>query len=113
MCLLLTVGRYGKDNDYGMLKHEFGMMMADPEPGQIFEEYEPDKYDCIAVDDEYVQAVAEKLAGVSVYRHGLDRPESGLAYHGITLIPPESIEEVIEAVKDVPEMRRLMEMLVV
>ena len=107
------MGRYGKDNDYGMLKHEFGMMMADPEPGQIFEEYEPDKYDCIAVDDEYVQAVAEKLARVSVYWHGLDRPESGLAYHGITLIPPESMADVIEAVRDVPEMRRLMEMLVV
>ena len=80
-----------------MLKHEFGIMMVDPEPGQIFEEYEPEKYDCIAVDDEYVQAVAEKLAGVSVYWHGLDRPESGLAYHGITLIPPESIAKVIEA----------------
>ena len=89
--MLLTVDRYGKDNDYGMLKHEFGMMMADPEPEQIFEEYEPEKYDCIAVDDEYVQAVAEKLARVSVYWHGLDRPESGLAYHGITLIPPESM----------------------
>ena len=37
-----------------MLKHEFGMMMADPRPGQIFEEYEPEQYDCIAVDDEYV-----------------------------------------------------------
>lgn len=107
------MGRYGKDNDYGMLKHEFGMMMANPEPEQIFEEYEPDKYDCIAVDDEYVQAVAEKLAGVSVYWHSLDRPESGLAYHGITLIPPESMAEVIEAVRDVPEMRRLKEMLVV
>ena len=82
-----------------MLKHEFGIMIADPEPEQIFEEYEPDKYDCIAVDDEYVQAVAEKLAGVSVYWHGLDRPESGLAYHGITLIPPESIAKVIEAVR--------------
>lgn len=96
-----------------MLKHEFGIMIADPEPEQIFEEYEPDKYDCIAVDDEYVQAVAEKLAGVSVYWHSLDRPESGLAYHGITLIPPESMAEVIEAVRDVPEMRRLKEMLVV
>ena len=87
--------------------------MADPEPEQIFEEYEPEKYDCIAVDDEYVQEEAEMLAGVSVYWHGLDRPESGLAYHGITLIPPESIEEVIEAVKDASGMERLMEMLVV
>ena len=96
-----------------MLKHQFGIMMADPEPGQIFEEYEPEKYDCIAVGDEYIQEVVEKLAGVSVYWHGLDRPESGLACHGITLIPPESIAEVVEAVRDVPEMRRLMEMLVV
>ena len=86
-------------------------MMTDT--GQIFEEYEPEKYDCIAVDDEYVQEVAEMLAGVSVYWHGLDRPESGLAYHGITLIPPESMADVIEAVRDVPKMRRLMEMLVV
>ena len=61
----------------------------------------------------YVQDVAEKLAGVSAYWHSLDRSESGLVYHGITLIPPESIAEVIEAVKDVPEMRRLTEMLVV
>lgn len=95
-----------------MLKHEFGIMMADPRPWQIFEEYEPEKYYCIAVNDEYVRAVAEKLAGISVYWHSLDRPESGLAYHGITLIPPESITEVIEAVRSVPEMRRLMEMLV-
>ena len=71
------------------------------------------KYGCIAVCDEHVQAVVEKLAGVRVYWHGLDRPELGLAYHGITLIPPESIAEMIEVVRDVPEMRRLMEMLVV
>ena len=62
---------------WSMLKHQFGIMMTDPASEQIFEEYEPDKYDCIAVDDEYVQAVAEKLARVSVYWHGLDRPESG------------------------------------
>ena len=81
-------------------------MMADPEPGQIFEEYEPGKYDCIAVDDECIQAVIEKLMGIKCYWHSLDRPEAGLAYHGITLIPPESIAEVIEAVRDVSEMRR-------
>ena len=74
--------------------------MTDPEPGQIFEEYEPEKYDCIAVGDEYVQAVAEKLAGVRVYWHGVDRTKVGLVYHGISLIPPESIAEVIEAVRD-------------
>ena len=96
-----------------MLKHEFGMMMVDPEPGQIFEEYEPEKYDCIAVDDECIQVVIERLKGIKCYWHSLNRPEAELAYHGITLIPPESIAKMIEVVRDVPEMRRLMEMLVV
>ena len=49
-----------------MLKHQFGIMMTDPEPGQIFEEYEPEKYDCITVDDECVQAVIESLKAQSV-----------------------------------------------
>ena len=89
------------------------MMMTDPEPGQIFEEYEPEKYDCIAVDDECVQAEIKRLKGIKCYWHGLDRPEAGLAYHGVTLIPPESIAKMIEAVRDVSDMRRLMEMLVV
>ena len=53
------------------------------------------------------------LKGIKCYWHSLDRPEAGLAYHGITLIPPVSIAEMIEVVRDVPEMRRLMEMLVV
>ena len=96
-----------------MLKHEFGMMMVDPKPGQIFEEYEPEKHDCIAVDDECVQATAERLKRIKCYWHGLDSPEAGLAYHGITLIPPESVGEMIEAVKDEPGMERLTEMLVV
>ena len=96
-----------------MLKHQFGIMMTDPEPGQIFGEYEPEKYDCIAVDDECIQAVIERVKSLKCYWHSLDRPEAGLAYHGITLIPPESIAEVIEAVRNVSEMRRLMEMLVV
>lgn len=96
-----------------MLKHEFGLMMIDPESGQRFEEYEPEKYDCIAVDDECVQAVAERVKSIKCYWHGLDRPEVGLAYYGITLISPESVGEMIEAVKDVSGMERLTEMMVV
>lgn len=86
--------------------------MADPEPEQKYEEYEPEKYDCIAVNDKCIQALIEKLKSITCYWHGLDRPESGLAYYGITLISPESMAEVIEVVRSVPEMRRLMEMLV-
>lgn len=50
-----------------MLKYEFGIMMVDSKPGQKFEEYESEKYDCIAVDDECVLVVIERLKGVKCY----------------------------------------------
>ena len=74
-----------------MLKHEFGIMPEKPESGQTFKEYEPETYDCITVDDECVLAVAKRMKRIKCYWHSLDRPEAGLAYYGITLIPPESM----------------------
>ena len=43
-----------------MAKHEFGIMMDAPQPGKRYDEYEPWKYDCISVDDDYVEGIAEK-----------------------------------------------------
>ena len=62
-----------------MLKHQFGMMMADPEPGQIFEEYEPEKYDCIAVDEECIQVVIERLKGINIYDEDKNKGRTDLA----------------------------------
>ena len=80
-----------------MATHEFGIMPQDPAPGERYDTYEPERYSCVAVDDELVEALAEKLADVPVYWHTLDRPEKGLAYCGITLIPPESIPALLAA----------------
>ena len=80
-----------------MATHEFGIMPRDPAPGERYDTYEPERYGCVAVDDELVEALAEKLVDVPVYWHTLDRPEKGLAYCGITLIPPESIPVVLAA----------------
>ena len=44
----------------------------------------------------------EKLTELPVYWHTLDQPGRGLAYCGITLIPPESIPAILAAL-DVAE----------
>ena len=44
-----------------MASHEFGIMQEAPVLGQRFDEYEPDKYHCIKVDDDVLELVAEQL----------------------------------------------------
>lgn len=44
-----------------------------------------------------MEPLAEKLTELPVYWHTLDRPGEGLAYCGVTLIPPESIPTILAA----------------
>jgi hypothetical protein len=53
--------------------------------------YEPQKYKCISVDDEIINYLNEHLSIMRTYFHSLERPEFGLAYWGITIIPPDSL----------------------
>lgn len=70
--------------------HEFGII-ENIINQQDFQQYNPEKYNCISVDDEVVESLVEKLLGMKSYFHSLDRPELGLAYHGVTIIPPDSL----------------------
>ena len=42
----------------------------------------------------------------------MDRPEYGLAYWGITLIPPESLDSVIQLIWGTKELSELAEILI-
>ena len=94
-----------------MAKHEFGIMLDAPQPGQRYDTYEPWKYDCISVDDDYLEGAAEKLALIDFYWHTLSNKGKGLAYCGITLIPPGSLSAFIQSIADVPELRELKSIL--
>ena len=95
-----------------MASHEFGIMQEAPVLGQRFDEYEPDNYHCIKVDDDVLELVAEQLCAADCYWHALDVPGKGLAYCGITLIPPASLPLMCDIIAEVPELADLHRMLI-
>jgi hypothetical protein len=94
-----------------MPKHEFGIMQKDPIKGRRYVVYEPKRYNCISVDDKLIISLSEKLKEIKCYWHTLDRLESGLAYTGITLIPPRACTSIIYMLQDNPELSELKSLL--
>ncbi len=85
-----------------MARHEFGIMPYAPRQGKRYDDYEPWKYNCISVDDVYLEDIVDDFNHIDFYWHTLDVKGKGLAYCGITLIPPHSIREFADVVKDIP-----------
>lgn len=70
--------------------HEFGILdVLDKQTNYIH--YEANKYNCISVDDDLISNLDKHLSIMKTYFHSFSRPEYGLAYWGITIIPPESL----------------------
>ena len=94
-----------------MAKHEFGIMESAPVSGKRYDEYEPKKYNCISVDDDYIEGI-EQLLMFDSFRHTIDIPMKGLNYIGITLIPPKSLEEFLTGIGDGSEYAELRKLLI-
>lgn len=90
-----------------MAKHEFGIMQDAPQKGERYDEYEPQKYNCISVDDEFIEIILSDLDDIDFCWHSPDVCEKGLAYCGITLIPPSSLPEFISVIRNRPELSEL------
>lgn len=92
-----------------MAKHEFGIFDTEPVPSKRYDEYSPEKYDCIAIHDDYIEPLLEELNVLETYTHTLSCPGKGLVYYGITLIPPSSLSEFKKIIDStsVPEMQIL------
>ncbi|ACV63007.1 conserved hypothetical protein [Desulfofarcimen acetoxidans DSM 771] len=71
-----------------MAKHEFGIFETDPAPEASYDTFEPEKYNCIAVDDDYIEPLLEKLRLLETYSYRISLPIKGLEYTGITLLSP-------------------------
>ncbi|MBO5253425.1 MAG: hypothetical protein J6C51_05725 [Clostridia bacterium] len=90
--------------------HEFGIMLTDPKSGETYNEYEPEKYGCVVVHDEIVECFGDSvLRDLPCFWCSVDRPEKGLAYCGITLIPPSSLPTLLEAAGESETLQKLLE----
>lgn len=78
-----------------MAKHEFGIMEETPTEDDFFTNYEPQKYNCIEIHDDFIEPILMDLLSIKCFWHNLKRKEKGLAYCGITLIPPKSLVSFI------------------
>ena len=94
-----------------LAKHEFGIMQGVPEPRKRYDDYEPQKYNCISVDDIYIEKIDAALNSIDFYWHTLDVPAKGIAYTGVTLIPPTSVQAFIAVINDVAELNELKNLL--
>lgn len=76
-----------------MAKHEFGIINEMITENDDFLDYEPEKYGCIKIDDDYIENLMPLFLEIPTFFHRLSWRETGLNYIGITLIPPESCEK--------------------
>ena len=93
-----------------MAKHEFGIMQTAPEKGKRYDEYEPQKYDCISVDDVYLEDIVANFDHIDFYWHTLEVNGKGIAYCGVTLIPPSSLRAFVDVIEDVSGLSELREL---
>ncbi len=87
-----------------MPKHEFGILPHNPPPEKRYDAYEPQKYNCICIDDIFIEPLLADLQDLPCYWHTRQQPGKGLAYFGITLIPPASIGAMLAAIAKHTEM---------
>ena len=94
--------------------HEFGIMPQDPKPEEEFT-YTPEKYpDMVVVEDDDLNEWSgrhyDELWSIPVYYHELSRPDVGLAWYGITLIPPSAVPAFLELLVNDPEKEKFADL---
>ena len=91
--------------------HAFGIMNQPPRPGQRYDDYAPERYVCAWAEDDELGEAAEALSGADCYWGTLDRPEKGLAWCGVTLLPPESLPCLLAALEGRPALQAVYRLL--
>lgn len=77
--------------------HEFGII-NNFDRRKSYNDYTPEKYHCVSVHDDVISRMSKQFANMKTYFHSFNRPEFGLAYWGITIIPPESLSLFLDVV---------------
>ena len=86
------------------MAHEVGLMPDIPQPGERYDSYEPWEYDA------YIEPLLPQLNMIDMFWHSLDVPGKGLAYCGITLIPPSAHCDVLKIIRPKAGLEQLTEL---
>ncbi|HHW36270.1 MAG TPA: short-chain dehydrogenase [Bacillales bacterium] len=65
---------------------------------KVYNDYNPQKYNCVSVDDDIINSLINDLSIMKTYFHSFNRPEYGLDHWGVTIIPPESLPLFYEVI---------------
>jgi hypothetical protein len=89
--------------------HEFGII-DNFDTRKDYGYYAPNEYNCISVDDELINDLSKSLNIMKSYFHSYKRPEFGLAYWGVTIIPPESLPMFYDVVTSSASFKKSVEL---
>jgi hypothetical protein len=70
---------------------EFGIIDEFEKDKDYSSNYEPEKYNCVSIDDDILNDWWDELILVNTYFHCYSSPNFALARWGVTLLPPESL----------------------
>ena len=75
--------------------HEFGIIEHFSSRIKKYSKYQPEKYNCISIDDDYILPLGEKIYGIKMINPCLNEKCKTLCYYGVTIIPVESLLSLI------------------
>lgn len=84
---------------------EFGIIEEFDETKDYGGSYEPERYNCISIEDDWLNLLYKPLLTMRTYFHTHSRPEYSFARWGITLIPPESLGQFLEVVTSLDQFK--------
>lgn len=90
--LLLRINDLKKDGTNMSCVAQFGIIDKFEKDKDYSAEYDPQKYNCVSIDDDLLNDWWNQLVLIKTYFHCYDRPNLALARWGVTLIPPESLK---------------------
>jgi hypothetical protein len=61
--------------------------------------------------DDFIEPLLSELLDIDFYWHSIDVPGKGLAYFGINIIPPESLDSLMNMIFDIADLSLLKELL--
>ncbi len=80
--------------------HQFGIIDSFSERLEDYIEYEPEKYNCISVEDDCFLSVCSKLKNLKTINPSTEEFTTDLCWYGITIIPYTSLEEFISVLEN-------------